>query len=287
MVEPVDHAGDSSIWYETVPDGAGPSTIAASAADLYEGHAMASPSRTYSGASADDRLGARRRKLLDAGFALLASEGARQVTIDGVCRAAGLNKRYFYESFADLGALVAAVVDEIAATLTGIGLGAARTAKEAGLATDVVARAAMTAVVTYLVSDPRRARLLFTEAADHPRAAAHRKAVIRQLSRELSAFGHEYHGATVSSPIADLGSALLVGGSIEILLGWLDRSIDVPLAQLIDDLAALWVVVGDGAVRLGRERGAAATMAKTAPKAARPAATRAPQRRARRGRDTV
>jgi AcrR family transcriptional regulator len=243
---------------------------------------MASP-RTYSGASAGDRAGARRRTLLDAGFALLTSEGARLVTIDGVCRAAGLNKRYFYESFADLDALMTAVVDEVAATLTTIGLGAARTARDAGLATDLVARAAMTAVVTYLVGDPRRARLLFTELADNPRATAHRRSVIRGLARELSTFGHEYHGATVAEPSAELGSALLVGGSIEILLGWLDGTIAMPLAQLIDELAALWVVVGDGAV--SRARAAAAS--KPTPRA-RPAPKRRPgQRRARRGRLTL
>jgi AcrR family transcriptional regulator len=246
------------------------------------------PARTYSGTSAGDRAGARRRQLVDAGFALLTSEGARQVTIDGVCRAAGLNKRYFYESFADLDALIAAVVDEVAATLTTIGLGAARTARDAGLATDLVARAAMTAVVTYLVGDPRRARLLFTELADKPRATAHRKSVIRGLARELAAFGHEYHGATVAAPSAELGSALLVGGSIEILLGWLDGTIAMPLAQLIDELAALWVVVGGGAG--GRARRAASRgPAKRAPRGPppRPAPKRPGQRRARRGRVTV
>jgi AcrR family transcriptional regulator len=246
---------------------------------------MASP-RTYSGASAGDRAGARRRTLLDAGFALLTSEGARLVTIDGVCRAAGLNKRYFYESFADLDALMTAVVDEVAATLTTIGLGAARTARDAGLATDLVARAAMTAAVTYLVGDPRRARLLFTELADNPRATAHRRSVIRGLARELSAFGHEYHGATVAAPSAELGSALLVGGSIEILLGWLDGTIAMPLAQLIDELAALWVVVGDGAV--SRARAAAPDTATRPAARARPAPKRRPgQRRARRGRLTL
>jgi AcrR family transcriptional regulator len=253
---------------------------------------MATSARSYSGTSAGDRVLGRRRKLLDAGFALLTGEAARQVTIDAVCRASGLNKRYFYESFADLDALIAAVVDEVAATLTTIGLGAARTAKEAGLATDLVARAAMTAVVTYLVGDPRRARLLFTERADNPRATAHRKSVIRGLARELTAFGREYHRATVAAPIAELGSALLVGGSIEILLGWLDGTITMPLAQLIDELAALWVVVGDGAVSRARAAGTAptTTAAPAAKKrrAAKPAAKRRPgQRRARRGRLTV
>jgi len=214
---------------------------------------MSPPSRTYFGESAESRIEARRRLLLDTGFALI-SDGFRQVSIEGLCRAAKLHKRYFYESFADLDELAASVVDELAATLLGIALSAARTAKAAGLGIEGVARASMTAVITYLVSDPRRARVLFTEIADSPRARAHRKATIRRLAHELSAYGHEYYEANQAEPIAEVGSALLLGGSIEVLLSWLDGDIDASIEQLISDLSAVWVLVGNSAVALAKAR---------------------------------
>ena len=86
---------------------------------------MPSPVRPYLGESAVDRVAGRRRKLLDAGFELMASEGFAHVTIDSLCKAAQLNKRYFYESFPDLDALVAAIVDELATELTSRTVGAA------------------------------------------------------------------------------------------------------------------------------------------------------------------
>lgn len=204
--------------------------------------------RSYQGESAETRVSARRRRLLDAGFEWMAAEGWRHVTIDSLCRRARLNKRYFYESFADLDAVADAVVDELAANLLAIGLEAAHTAQKAGLTTDALARVVMKAVIGWLVGDPRRARVLFSEINDTSRAQSHRKAVIRQLAHELSAFGHAFHGAPAPQPIAQAGAALLIGGSIEALLSWLDGDIGMPLDEFIDDIAGFWVAVGSAAV---------------------------------------
>lgn len=178
----------------------------------------------------------------------MAAEGWRFVTIDGLCRRAQLNKRYFYESFADLDAVADAIVDELAASLLAIGLEAARVAQKADMPTEVLARHVMQAVIGWLVGDSRRARVLFSEVSDNPRAQAHRKLVIRQMAHELSAFGHQYHGARQPYPIAQAGAALLIGGSIEALLSWLDGDIAMPLDAFIDDIAGFWVAVGTAAV---------------------------------------
>ena len=44
----------------------------------------------------------------------MAADEWRAATVAKVCQAAGLNKRYFYESFTDLDTLAAAVVEETA-----------------------------------------------------------------------------------------------------------------------------------------------------------------------------
>ncbi|MBZ2188266.1 TetR/AcrR family transcriptional regulator [Alcanivorax sp. JB21] len=222
-----------------------------------KGNAMQSdavPARAYQGASAKERARGRRQRLLDAAFVMLADDGWRQMTIDKLCRHAGLNKRYFYESFATLDDLAAAVVDDICEQLVAIAFDAARRANEAGRNVNELAHETLDVVVGFLLDDPRRARVLFTEVSDSPRAAAHRKNAIKGLASALAAYGHEHHQASGAHPVADVASALLVGGSIEVILSWLDGGVALTRQALIEDLAALWVCVGEGAVLAGKAR---------------------------------
>lgn len=77
--------------------------------------------RRWKGKDADERQAERRDKLLDAGLTLLAESGPGAVTMRGVCRAAGLTERYFYESFpsreAMLVDLLTSVVDDAESVL--------------------------------------------------------------------------------------------------------------------------------------------------------------------------
>ncbi len=203
----------------------------------------------------------------------MASDGWRQVTIKSLCHEAKLNKRYFYESFEDLDALAGAVVDEISTRLVQTAFEVANAARTAGVPTEVLARDVMRAVIEYLTDDPRRARVLFTEVADSPRAIAHRRAAIHGLAQALSAYGHEHHAAKdATDPIAPLASSVLVGGSIEAILGWLDGAFVMSRDEFIEDLAALWVVTGDGAASRARARQAKASKPDRPPR--RPRATK-------------
>jgi len=210
--------------------------------------------RPHLGKSPEERIEVRRRRLLDTAFGILASDGWKQVTIDNLCRQARLNKRYFYESFSGLDDITAAVVDELAAELVNTGLKVALEARKAGLSTDKLARKTISSLVEYLTDDPRRARVLFTEISNSPQAVAHRKATILGLARGLSEYGHVHHSATGTYPISELASALLIGGSIEAILTWLDGNIRMTREEFIDDLAAFWVLVGDGAAERERAR---------------------------------
>jgi AcrR family transcriptional regulator len=229
--------------------------------------------RSYLGESAEARVQARRRLLIDAAFERLSTEGGlRRLSIAQLCRDANLNKRYFYESFADLDALAGAVVDDLATRLLAIGQGAAMEAIQAQMDTPTLARHVLKAVIEWLVDDPRRASLLFTVIADHPRAQAQRQDAIAKLAQGLSAFSLEYHQATEPHVIAQVGSALLVGGSIEVVLAWLEGRLPVSLDELVDDLASFWVGVGDSAIALTKQRADAdAPKRRRAPKRRKPA----------------
>ena len=65
----------------------------------------------FKGVSADDRRIDRRNRLVGAAFEIAGTEGAAALGMGSVCLAAGLTKRYFYESFASLSEFQSAVVD--------------------------------------------------------------------------------------------------------------------------------------------------------------------------------
>ncbi len=209
--------------------------------------------RPYQGASAEQRVATRRRQLLDAAFAALATDGAwEQLSITQLCRDAGLNKRYFYESFEALDEVAGAVLDDLVTRLLDIGGGEAAAAIADGFDTPALARRVLGRVVTWLVEDRRRATVLFATASDHPQARQHRQTAMRALAGGLAAFGVDYHGAIEPPAVVRSAAALLIGGSAEAIVQWLADDDAVDLDHLVDDLAALWVAVGDAAVERAR-----------------------------------
>ena len=67
------------------------------------------PARSYGGLALEDRVAARRARFIEAGTELFGTQGFRGATVRGICAAAGLTDRYFYESFPTLEALLAEV----------------------------------------------------------------------------------------------------------------------------------------------------------------------------------
>ncbi len=216
---------------------------------------MNSPIRPYQGASAQARIQQRRQQLMDIGFEAMASEEWRSMSINQLCRLAGLNKRYFYESFAGLEDVAAAVTEELSAKLVYIAFTKATEGTQAKLSNLEVSQKVMQALVEYLTDDPRRARVLFGEVADNPVAKANRRRIINNLATAVSSYGHvHYEAGNQTDPIASLVSSMLVGGTIEAILNWLDGGIAMTREQFIDDIATLWNINGDAAAAIGRKR---------------------------------
>lgn len=222
---------------------------------------MASPTRPFQGQSAASRITARRQQLLNQAYQIIASEGWRKLSIQKLCTQAGLNKRYFYESFDSLDAMAAALVDDLAEELIDIGQNAALSGWQAGLDTPTLARQVLDRCIGWMVDEPARTRLLFSSASENPQALEQRKIIIRKMARVLSTFSLQYHQAGEPLPIAHVGSALLVGGTIEAVMSWLDADVAVSREEFVEDIACFWVAVGDSAVSLARGRGITPTSA--------------------------
>lgn len=214
------------------------------------------PTGRYRGASAADRAAERRERLMQTGLELLGTEGLAGTTVRSVCAHAKLNPRYFYESFTDLDALMLAVYDRVSQQTSRALLDAAAAAprEDPGAA----ARAAIGTFVRAVTDDRRVARVLFAEALGNEALARRRLDGMHDMWRVLAAFGRGYYGREDDTdPIADVAAALLVGGVTELLLAWLDGRLALTREQIIEDVSALFVVVGEGAIGIAaRRRGA-------------------------------
>ncbi|GAY13656.1 TetR/AcrR family transcriptional regulator [Mycobacterium sp. shizuoka-1] len=175
------------------------------------------PSATrWAGVSPADRQAERRTLLVRAAFGLFGDGGEAAVSVRSVCRAAELNTRYFYESFADTDALLGAVYDEVAGEL-----GTVLTAAMAGSSDERSRlRAGIRAVLDFSAADPRRGKILFTEARTNPVLAA-RRAVAQDHVREL-VLDQQMRTAPESDRVAtEVGAAMYAGAMAELAQQWL------------------------------------------------------------------
>ncbi len=177
----------------------------------------------------------------------------RGVTVEKICAAAGLNKRYFYESFTDIDGLSAAVVDDIADEVRSVTVAAADAAAQQPL--EVQALASVAAAVRTLVDDPRRARVLLGGVAASPELDAHRTTVMHRLTDVLIDHGRSVHGVELEKdPLAKVTPAFIVGGTADAILEFVSGGVDLSLDDFIAQLATLWLITGNGAAQVARTR---------------------------------
>nr|WP_276514223.1 TetR/AcrR family transcriptional regulator [Actinomadura citrea] len=172
-----------------------------------------------------------------AGLELLGTQGWAATTVRKVCAEAGLNDRYFYESFPDRDALLLAIVDEQVALGTDVILSAARRAPRHPQART---RAVVTAVFGFLTTDPRRAHILTHAFPSSPLLQRRRIEIIRTMAAIFAAQTHE---TLDQVPLPDVDVELtgltLTAGLWELFTTWFRGDLDVDRDHLIDYTVAL------------------------------------------------
>ncbi|TPW96119.1 TetR/AcrR family transcriptional regulator [Mycolicibacterium fortuitum] len=190
---------------------------------------------------------------MDAAMDVMTRNEWRSATVEKLCTAANLNKRYFYESFTDLDGLAAAVVDDIADGVRNATVAAADAAAQEPL--EVQAMASVAAAVRALVNDPRRARVLLGGVAALPELDAHRTTVMHRLTDVLIGHGRTVHGVELEAdPLAKVTPAFIVGGTADAILEFVNGGVDLSLDDFIAQLATLWLITGNGAAQVARTR---------------------------------
>lgn len=219
---------------------------------------MTKPVRPFLGETAETRVENRRNILIQRAFELIANDEWRKSSIAQICRDVQLNKRYFYESFKNLEELENAVVSQLTSELIGIALTNSSDPDSKALETEQLAQHVLKACLSWFLEDKRRASVLFNNATDNEHARKQREFIINQFGQTLASFGIEYHQPRNKSiditeshqTIAKLGSAFMIGGTIESTMNWLDGKIDLTLEEFTQYTAKFWVSLGATAVEI-------------------------------------
>ena len=200
--------------------------------------ATRAPQRTYGGVSADERIAARRAKLLDAGLELFGTRGFQATGVKDICREAGLTDRYFYESFNDGGALFLAVFDRLTDELFGA---VAMAVADAGDDPERQMRSAIGCFLEALATDSRKPRVLFTEAAAAgPAAATHMRTTLRRFASLVAATARQHVPPETSDEDVHLLALSLVGLLERVITEREDGELDIPVDRLTERTVRLF-----------------------------------------------
>ncbi|KAA0102154.1 TetR/AcrR family transcriptional regulator [Mycolicibacterium sp. P1-18] len=190
--------------------------------------------RPYRGVQARDRVAERRRRLLDAGLELLGgTDGPPDLTVRAVCAHAGITARYFYESFTDKDALVAAVFDRVVADIA-----ATTQAAVAAAPPEEQNRAGIANLVDAVAADARVGRLLF-----NPRLT---NAVLARKRFEagglFALLSGEHAASAYALPDDDWTKSaahFIVGGVAQTISAWVSGDVALSQSQLVSHLTRM------------------------------------------------
>lgn len=219
------------------------------------GEPEATPNR-WRGIPLDERQAERRRILVDTAFELLGSVGVAGTTVRGVCEAAHLNPRYFYESFDDLDDLLVAVFDRTATNGLAVILDAVATAGDHDPL--VLTRAVIGSFLRHITNDPRRAQVLYIAGLGNEALNRRRLEAMAEMADLFVRVRRDEVRRSGKSEEVDrvhvIAASIIVGGMSELVMTWLDDRAEMTLDELIADAAVLFVALGEGAVALADSR---------------------------------
>jgi AcrR family transcriptional regulator len=213
------------------------------------------PVRPYGGISAEQRVGERRERLLEAALEEFGTRGVLSTGVKDVCRRAGLTDRYFYESFRDSGELFTAVFDRVTAHLFEVVVNALG---EAPATAATRARAVIEAYIRALAHDPRVARIVFVEAPSAgPEVELHMRKTLRRFAHLVALSAHPYLPSSMPDAVLRFGAIALVGAIERLMVEWQDGELDLSIEEIIDYLVGMLLAARSVAqattARRGRE----------------------------------
>ena len=208
-------------------------------------HASQEP-RRYRGLSVEERRGQRREQLLDAALELFGTQGYAGSSIRAISAAAGLNSRYFYESFSSREDLLYHVyqraVHDVATAIIEATAGASTVEEQA--------REGLRASWMVLTDDRRKARVIVLEVVGVSERLErvrreNRHAIADILLRNALSLAGENVKLSMD-PV--LSARALIGASMEVLVDWIHGDVDASREEIVEHLTKMYAAVAEASV---------------------------------------
>jgi AcrR family transcriptional regulator len=206
--------------------------------------------RRYRGVTPEQRQAGRRERLMAAGLELFGTVGYAHTSIRAVSAAAGLNSRYFYESFSSREDLLYAVYQQI---VTDIFTRAAEAvAREHTI--EAQARAGLHAGWTTVTEDRRKARIVAIEVVGVSERLERLRRETRHALAQLTADEALKLAAGLPlrlSPV--IVTRFLMGGVVELLADWVNGDLDASADEVVEHFTTLFTASAYASLRPGSD----------------------------------
>ena len=204
-------------------------------------HAIAGSSteRRYGGRTAQQRRQERRERLLEVGLEQFGTAGYAATTIEGLCAAASLNARYFYEQFRSREELLGAVYERHVETV----LGEVRAALDAVPApAPQRLESGLRAFVDATLADERGARVNYFEMVGVSQKLEDlRRGVLRDYAELIAEEATRMPRVRGEASADRRGVAVALVGAIDgLITDWLSDDRTQPQSTIIDTLLAVF-----------------------------------------------
>ena len=181
--------------------------------------------RQWKGVPAAERRRQRRSLLIEAAIAVYGQHGYRGATVKSVCEAAGLSERYFYESFANGEAMLAASAEAVMAFL----IGELRQAALADVPPPLRVRAMLRSYFDTLRRHPASARVFLVEIRGV--SASVDEVFARELDRVAGLIVETWEAEAGVDSLLAIG---VVGAVMQVALAWIGGGYARPLEEVTD-----------------------------------------------------
>jgi AcrR family transcriptional regulator len=183
---------------------------------------------------------------MEAGLELFGTQGYANTSIRGVCAAASMNVRHFYESFSSREDLLYQVYERIVHEIV---LAAADATGKADTI-EGKARAGLRAGWTIVTEDRRKARIVTVEIV----GVSDR---LNQLRRDIR---HALADLTARNALSITGSDIeyrldpvltartLIGGVVEVLIDWINGDVDASVDEVVEHFTRLFIAAAAAAM---------------------------------------
>jgi AcrR family transcriptional regulator len=209
--------------------------------------------RRYRGLSPEERSAQRRERLLEAGLELFGTQGYATSSIRAISAAAGLNARYFYESFSSREELLYEVYQRTVAEVAAAVIEA--TAREQTV--EGQARAGLEVSWRLLTGDRRKARVIMLEVVG----------VSERIERARRENRHAFADLLVRNALSVAGEDVklrldpvltarsLMGAAMEVLGEWIHGYVEASTDEIVEHLTAIYTAVARSSVVSDEDEG--------------------------------